>query len=55
MKKNIAVPLLFVGTNLLATALVAATAVLATPAFAGGYGPAPSYSPISSAPVPVRC
>ncbi|CAN7658875.1 DUF4148 domain-containing protein [Caballeronia sp. LjRoot34] len=50
MNRNLAAPLLLVGTNLLATALVAATAFLAAPAFASGYGPAPSYSPTHSAP-----
>jgi hypothetical protein len=36
--------------NLIATLLVAATATLAAPAFASGYGPAPSYRPNVGAP-----
>jgi hypothetical protein len=31
--------------NLLASLLIAATASIAVPAFASGYGPAPSYRP----------
>jgi hypothetical protein len=37
--------------NLLAALLVAATASIAAPAFASGYGPAPSYRPSVGAPV----
>jgi hypothetical protein len=36
--------------NLLATLLIAASATLAAPAFASGYGPAPSYRPAVGAP-----
>ncbi|SAK57911.1 hypothetical protein AWB79_02459 [Caballeronia hypogeia] len=36
--------------NLLATLLIAATATLAAPAFASGYGPAPFYRPAVGAP-----
>jgi hypothetical protein len=35
-------------------ALVAATATLAAPAFASGYGPAPSYDPLVGAPASQR-
>jgi len=54
MKKNVAAPLLFVGTNLLAIVMVAATAFLAPPVFASGFGPAPSYNTIDGAPVSQR-
>jgi hypothetical protein len=54
MKKNLAAPLLFVGTNLLAMTMVAATAFLAPPVFASGFGPAPSYNPIDGAPASQR-
>jgi hypothetical protein len=37
--------------NLLASLLIAATASIAVPAFASGYGPAPSYRPSVGAPV----
>jgi hypothetical protein len=37
--------------NLLAALLVAATASVAVPAFASGYGPAPFYRPQTGAPV----
>ena len=36
--------------NLLASLLIAATASIAVPAFASGYGPAPSYRPLVGAP-----
>jgi hypothetical protein len=36
--------------NLLASLLIAATASIAVPAFASGYGPAPSYRPMVGAP-----
>jgi hypothetical protein len=36
--------------NLLATLLIAASATLAAPAFASGYGPAPFYRPAAGAP-----
>ncbi|WP_244817059.1 hypothetical protein [Caballeronia sp. Lep1P3] len=36
--------------NLLASLLIAASATLAAPAFASGYGPAPSYRPAVGAP-----
>ncbi|MFK4443964.1 hypothetical protein ABH944_004571 [Caballeronia udeis] len=36
--------------NLLASLLIAATASIAVPAFASGYGPAPSYRPTVGAP-----
>ena len=36
--------------NLLATLLIAASATLAAPAFASGYGPAPFYRPAVGAP-----
>ncbi|MFM0325014.1 hypothetical protein [Caballeronia glebae] len=36
--------------NLIATLLIAATATLAAPAFASGYGPAPFYRPAVGAP-----
>ena len=36
--------------NLLATLLIAASAVVASPAFASGYGPAPFYRPAVGAP-----
>ncbi|MDN7177683.1 hypothetical protein M0D69_06565 [Caballeronia sp. SEWSISQ10-4 2] len=36
--------------NLLASLLIAATASIAVPAFASGYGPAPSYRPQVGAP-----
>jgi hypothetical protein len=36
--------------NLLASLLIAATASIAVPAFASGYGPAPSYRPSVGAP-----
>lgn len=37
--------------NLLASLLIAATASIAVPAFASGYGPAPYYRPEVGAPV----
>jgi hypothetical protein len=37
-------------TKILAALLVAASATLAAPAFASGYGPAPFYSPTVGAP-----
>ena len=37
--------------NLLAALLIAATASVAVPAFASGYGPAPFYRPQTGAPV----
>ncbi|MFT4506700.1 hypothetical protein [Caballeronia sp. 15711] len=37
--------------NLLASLLIAATASITVPAFASGYGPAPSYRPSVGAPV----
>ena len=40
--------------NLIATLLVAASAALAAPAFASGYGPAPSYNPSVGAPASQR-
>jgi hypothetical protein len=36
--------------NLLATLLIAASATIAAPAFASGYGPAPHYQPTVGAP-----
>jgi hypothetical protein len=36
--------------NLLATLLIAASATIAAPAFASGYGPAPFYKPAVGAP-----
>jgi hypothetical protein len=36
--------------NLLATLLIAASATIAAPAFASGYGPAPHYQPAVGAP-----
>jgi hypothetical protein len=36
--------------NLLATLLIAASATIAAPAFASGYGPAPFYRPAVGAP-----
>lgn len=36
--------------NLIATLLIAASASIAAPAFASGYGPAPSYRPAVGAP-----
>ncbi|BBP98308.1 hypothetical protein BSFA1_34370 [Burkholderia sp. SFA1] len=36
--------------NLIATLLIAASATLAAPAFASGYGPAPFYRPAVGAP-----
>ena len=36
--------------NLLATLLIAASATIAAPAFASGYGPAPYYHPTVGAP-----
>jgi hypothetical protein len=36
--------------NLLATLLIAASATIAAPAFASGYGPAPFYRPAAGAP-----
>ncbi len=38
----------------LATLLIAATSILATPAFASGYGPAPHYRPMEGAPASQR-
>jgi hypothetical protein len=40
--------------NLIAALLVATSAVLAAPAFASGYGPAPSYNPNVGAPASQR-
>ena len=40
--------------NLIAALLVAASAALAAPAFASGYGPAPSYNPTVGAPASQR-
>src|SRR5215475_16059764 len=37
-------------TKLIAAVLIAASATLAAPAFASGYGPAPHYSPSVGAP-----
>jgi hypothetical protein len=37
--------------NLIASLVVAATALVAVPAFASGYGPAPHYNPLVGAPV----
>jgi hypothetical protein len=37
--------------NLLASLLIAASAIIAVPAFASGYGPAPHYNPLVGAPV----
>ncbi|TDN58883.1 hypothetical protein [Paraburkholderia sp. BL10I2N1] len=36
------------------TILIAATAIIATPAFASGYGPAPHYRPTEGAPASQR-
>lgn len=41
-------------TKLLATLLVAVSAAIAAPAFASGYGPAPSYNPQVGAPASQR-
>lgn len=41
-------------TRLLAALLVAVSAAVATPAFASGYGPAPSYRPSVGAPASQR-
>jgi len=41
-------------TKLIASLLVAASATLAAPAFASGYGPAPSYNPVVGAPASQR-
>jgi hypothetical protein len=40
--------------NLIATLLIAVSAAVAAPAFASGYGPAPSYRPNVGAPVSQR-
>ena len=40
--------------NLIATLLIAASATLAAPAFASGYGPAPHYRPDTGAPASQR-
>jgi hypothetical protein len=40
--------------NFIAALLVASTAVLAAPAFASGYGPAPHYNPMDGAPASQR-
>jgi hypothetical protein len=40
--------------TLIASLLVAVSAVLAAPAFASGYGPAPSYRPLVGAPASQR-
>jgi hypothetical protein len=37
-------------SKILAALLIAASATLAAPAFASGYGPAPSYRPVAGAP-----
>lgn len=54
MKRNVITPLLFVSTNLAATALAVVTALLSTNVFASGYGPQPSYEPILGAPASQR-
>ncbi|MFL9901971.1 hypothetical protein PQR71_28135 [Paraburkholderia fungorum] len=41
-------------TKLVAALLIAATTVVAAPAFASGYGPAPSYRPSVGAPASQR-
>ncbi|MDQ7981686.1 hypothetical protein QYH69_31160 [Paraburkholderia sp. SARCC-3016] len=41
-------------TKIIATVLVAASAALAAPAFASGYGPAPFYHPSTGAPASQR-
>ena len=41
-------------TKLIAPLLVAASTILAAPAFASGYGPAPAYNPIEGAPASQR-
>lgn len=41
-------------TKIIATILVAASAALAAPAFASGYGPAPFYHPLTGAPASQR-
>ncbi|GAB7523235.1 hypothetical protein [Paraburkholderia sp. 2C] len=41
-------------TKIIATVLIAASAALAAPAFASGYGPAPFYHPSTGAPVSQR-
>ncbi|WP_133649888.1 hypothetical protein [Paraburkholderia flava] len=40
--------------RLFVAALVAASAAVAAPAFASGYGPAPYYNPLAGAPVSQR-
>ena len=40
--------------NLLASLLIAASASIAVPAFASGYGPAPSYRPSVGAPASLQ-
>lgn len=40
--------------NLIASVLVASTVVMAAPAFASGYGPAPHYNPVAGAPTSQR-
>lgn len=54
MKRTPNAPLLFVSANLAAIALVAATALLAAPAFARGYDLQPSYAPTVGAPASQR-
>ena len=54
MKSRTLPSLLFLGANLSAVALAAATAVLSAPAFASGYGPATSYDPSLGAPASQR-
>jgi hypothetical protein len=41
-------------TKILATVLIAASATIAAPAFASGYGPAPFYNPAIGAPASQR-
>ena len=50
MNRTLSTPLLLVCSILAANALVAATALLSAPAFASGYGPLPSYEPMTGAP-----
>lgn len=54
MKRNFITPLLFISTNLAATALAVVTALLSTTAAASGLGPQPSYQPIVGAPASQR-
>ena len=54
MKSQALSPLLVLGTNVAAIALVAATAALCAPAFASGFGPATNYDPAAGAPASQR-